>query len=91
VTFTAIVSGVFAIAKAFPIVDKWISKFYNDWNSKRILESDQVQTVYDQEKLALNRAIQRAENDEDIKLLSVSMRRLERDRLSDSTDSSKLL
>lgn len=75
-------SGVFAVAKAFPIAKDFIDKFIDEWTSKEVHESEQIRVSFRAEKLALNRAIARAETNEDIKQLSITLRRLNNGKLS---------
>lgn len=88
---TAIVSGAFALAKVFPIVDKWLERFYIEWNEKRSSGSDRLRQTFKQEKKALDRAIEKAETDEDIKYLSITLRNLNNGKLPDNENTSKIL
>ena len=87
----SIVTGAFALAKVFPIIDKWLERFYNEWNSKRSNVSDNARETFKQEKKALDRAIEKAETDEDIKYLSITLRNLNNGELSDGENSGKIL
>ena len=73
---TAIITGIFALAKAVPIINSWVNKFVKAWNDKDIKQSDAIRAELKNEKEALNRAISKAETDEDIRLLSITLRRV---------------
>ncbi len=70
-----------ALAKAVPIINEWFHKFTEEWSSYHMHEDEQVRVSFRAEKLALNRAIARAENNEDIKNLSITLRRLNNNKL----------
>ena len=84
-TFTTIVSGIFAVAKAWPTINEWIHKFVDEWTSKQVHEDDQTRVSFLQEKKALDRAIARAESNDDIKYLSITLRRLNNNKLPKNT------
>lgn len=80
--FIAIFNGVVALAKALPIVNGWIKKFVKAWNDKDVAESDSLRGTLKAEQQALYRAIQKADTDEDIKALSITLHRLNSGKLS---------
>lgn len=73
---------VLAVAKAIPIVNGWVVALVAAVNKENIEDSRQSRATRNQELKALNRALQRAENDEDIKALSITRSRLKRGWLS---------
>ena len=72
-TFSAIVSTVYAIAKAVPVVAEYIDKFYNIYIDKRINEIDQYNITKEDKRAALMSSIEKAENDETRKALSITL------------------
>lgn len=70
-SFSAIVSGIFAIAKAIPMIAEYIDKFYNLWMDKQIEQiNDKYKIAYKKRKVILE-SIKRATTDDERKILSV--------------------
>lgn len=70
-SFSAIVSGIFAIAKAVPMIAEYIDKFYNLWMDKQIEQiNDKYKIAYKKRKVILE-SIKRATTDDERKILSV--------------------
>ena len=70
-SFSAIVAGVFAIAKAVPIVAEYIEKFYSMYVTHEIHKIEKTMEAKKQERRALMKAISKADTNEERKALSI--------------------
>ena len=75
-SFTAIFSGIIAIAKAIPIVAEKIDDFVQMWATSQITKLERQQNRVRYERRALMSAISKASNDEERKALSITLSRL---------------
>ena len=70
-TFAAIVSGIFAIAKAVPIVADYIERFVDMYVDLQIAKMQRAFTTKKDKRNALMKAIQKATTDEERISLSI--------------------
>ena len=72
-SFAAIVSGVFAIAKAVPMIAGYIDKFYALWIDQQIKQvDDKYKLAYKKRRVILD-SIKKANSDDDRKILSIML------------------
>jgi hypothetical protein len=69
-SFTAIVSGIFAIAKAVPTVAKYIDQFVDMYTTNQLQKIENEIVTRKQKRSALMRAISKAETNAERKALS---------------------
>ena len=69
--FAAIVSGIFAIAKAIPIVASYIDKFVDMYVDKQIANIKNEINIKTNKRASLIKAIGKATTDEERKSLSI--------------------
>ena len=70
-SFATIVTGVFAVAKAVPIVANYIDMFIEKYIDIQIDKTQKVIYTKQQKRAAIIKAISQAKTDEDRKKLSV--------------------
>lgn len=75
-SFTAIVSGLIAFAKAVPIIAGYIDKFTELWVTAKVTKLEREQNRIRYERRALMSAISKATNDDERKALSITLTRL---------------
>jgi hypothetical protein len=75
-SFTAIFSGVVAIAKTIPAIKDMIDKFVSSWIMNEINKIDQNEITIREERKALMMAIPKAQTNEERKALSVTLHNL---------------
>ena len=69
--FAAIVSGIFAVAKAVPMIADYIDKFYNLWIDKQLEKIDKYTIDKKEKRAVIMRSITRAKTDAERKTLSI--------------------
>jgi len=69
--FLAIVSGIFSVAKAVPIIARYIDMFVEKYIDLQIDKAQKVIYTKQQKRAAIIKAISQAKTDEDRKKLSV--------------------
>lgn len=69
-SITATISGIIAIAKAIPAAERIFDKFYEMYTDYRIQKIDTAHITAENKRDLLNKKIQGAVNDEEIKVLS---------------------
>jgi hypothetical protein len=69
-SFTAIVSGIFAIAKAIPMVAKYVDMFVDMYTDNQLQKIENEIVTRKQKRSALMVAIRKAETNEERRALS---------------------
>ena len=77
-TFTAIVSGIFAIAKAVTIIAEYLDKTYELWIDYKLNKIEASKVKHSDKRTALMSAITKASTNEERKALSVILSELTR-------------
>tara|TARA_R110000850_G_scaffold272379_1_gene407519 strand:+ start:1030 stop:1269 length:240 start_codon:yes stop_codon:yes gene_type:complete len=70
-SFATIVAGVFAVAKAVPIVANYIDMFYNLYIDKQLEKIDKYRIDKKEKRRVLMKAISKADTDVERKALSI--------------------
>jgi len=80
-SFTAIVSGVFAIAKAVPIIMRFFTEVNNRILEEKLKEIDIKRVTLNDQRNALLKALKKAETNEEIIALSITLHNINTSKL----------
>lgn len=80
-TFSAIIAGLFAVSKAIPVVAEYIDKAWTLWIDHQVKDIESKYHSISMQRKALMTSIAKAENDNDRKVLSIVLFKLNNSKL----------